>query len=62
MTTLSSDESVLKYAADAQPQEYARDLAERMIESARESHDFAALTRWVRRFTDLDGKTEELAG
>jgi len=53
VTTLSADESILRHADRARPQEYARDLASRMVTSSRESHDFGALSRWGRRYAEL---------
>jgi hypothetical protein len=65
MTALSCDESVRMYAELANAHDYARDLAHHMVDVSREDHDFAALSRWARRYLDLQADPDdavELAG
>jgi hypothetical protein len=59
MTTLTSEE-IRRYAELADPHDFALDLATRMVVCSRDAHDRDALTRWLRRYTDLADGTEAL--
>lgn len=53
----SCSDTVLLYADLTNTQVYARGLASRMVTNSRINHDFAALTRWSRCYTELKAAT-----
>jgi hypothetical protein len=52
MATLTT-EQIRHYADLADPHDFALDLAGRMVACSSEAHDGPAMTRWLRRYTEL---------